>query len=52
MGGPALWMRPSTGMGVKPRAAKENYLALAPKDRQALLDWLQGLKPWPAALDA
>ena len=23
--------------------AKENYLALAPKDRQVLLDWLQGL---------
>ncbi len=29
--------------GGEAEGAKENYLALAPKDRQALLDWLQGL---------
>ena len=29
--------------GGEAEGAKENYLALAPKDRQALLDWLGGL---------
>ena len=29
--------------GGEAESAKENYLALAPKDRQALLNWLQGL---------
>lgn len=29
--------------GGEAEGAKENYLALAPRDRQALLDWLQGL---------
>ncbi len=29
--------------GGEAKGAKENYLALAPKDRQVLLDWLQGL---------
>ena len=29
--------------GGEAEGAKENYLALASKDRQVLLDWLQGL---------
>ncbi|MXW40903.1 MAG: thiol oxidoreductase [Synechococcus sp. SB0668_bin_15] len=29
--------------GGEAEGAKENYLALAPRDRQSLLDWLQGL---------
>ena len=29
--------------GGEAEGARENYLALVPKDRQALLDWLQGL---------
>ena len=35
--------RPSADMGAKLKVPRRNDLALAPKDRQVLLDWLQGL---------